>query len=352
MPRILHASLRPNAGVLLVLGGSAVGGFGYRYWASSKDDAAAAESSTLHPLRFSHYAIAAKQPVSSTSTLFTLRARDADAAATQNLQDTWTGGVWSVEAKQPQLQIARAYTPLPPTDADDADADTPAQFRFLIRRERGGEVSNYLHRLPDGAMVELRGPHAELALPEGVSEVLFLAGGTGIAPAMQVAAALQRRGTGGARMHILWANRRREDCLGGRSDTVAAEAGWKRWLGWGRAAGKTEGGAVDGEKGVVVRELEAMKRRAAPGQQLGVDYFVDEEESFIQPAHVARHLQDASRSEASRTPGSRLILISGPDGFLDYWAGRKVWAEQGEVQGPLRGALSKMDLKGWKVWKL
>ncbi|KAK0659070.1 Flavohemoprotein [Lasiodiplodia hormozganensis] len=354
MPRILRASLRPNAGVLLVLGGSAAGGFGYRYWASSKDGSTA-ESSTLHPLRFAHYGIADKTPVSSTSSLFTLRARDAEATAQQDLQDVWARCVWSVEAKQPQLQIARAYTPLPPTSlpsSAETDGTDSTQFRFLIRRERGGEVSNYLHRLPPDATVELRGPHVEFEIPDDVSEVLFLAGGTGIAPALQVARALQMRGRE-AKMRILWANRRREDCVGGRSDTEATQgtAGWRSWLGWGRVEQKADVEPVSGEKGVIVREIDALKQRASPDQRLAVDYFVDEEKTFIQPSHVARHLQEASKSRGKRR-GSRLILISGPEGFLDYWAGRKIWAEQGEVQGPLRGALSKMDLEDWRVWKL
>lgn len=352
-PRILHASLRPNAGVLLVLGGSAVGGFGYRYWATPKDDFSSAESSTLHPLRFSRYTITSKEPVSPTSTLFTLRARDDPHAATQqDLRDFWTRAVWSVEAKQPQLQIARAYTPLPPSPTDSQDASA-AELRFWIRRERAGEVSGYLHRLPEGASVELRGPHVELALPDDVHEVLFLCGGTGIAPALQVASALQMR-DGESRMRVLWASRRREDCVGGRSDTEGegSSGGWRRWLGMGKQEYKKDRSAEEAEKGIIVREIEALKQHAAPGQQLAVDYFVDEEKNFIQPGQVAKILQQSDKANAAQTPGSRLILISGPEGFLDYWSGRKVWAEQGEVQGPLRGALSKMDLRDWKVWKL
>ncbi|KAL1641390.1 hypothetical protein SLS58_006091 [Diplodia intermedia] len=370
MPRLLHASLRPNAGVLVVLGGSAAAGFGYRHWTNSNDAssaaAAAAESATLHPLRFAHYAIADRAPVSSTSTLFTLRARDGPATAQQDLRDIWARCVWSVEAKQPQLQIARAYTPLPPTteeETTDGAGTDASRLRFLIRRERAGEVSNYLHRLPPDAAVELRGPHVAFEMPDDVCEVLFLAGGTGIAPALQVARALQMRGGGReARMRILWANRRREDCVGGRSDDDAAQqgsSGWGSWLGWGSARKGQDAGVpttttttIGGEDGLVVREIDALKRRAGgAAQRLAVDYFVDEEKTFIQPSHVARHLQEAGKS-GEKSPGSRLILISGPDGFLDYWAGRKIWAEQGEVQGPLRGALSKMDLKGWRVWKL
>jgi ferredoxin-NADP reductase len=46
-----------------------------------------------------------------------------------------------------------------------------------------------LHRLEASAEVEVRRPNAEYILPtaERVGKVVFLAGGTGVAPALQVA---------------------------------------------------------------------------------------------------------------------------------------------------------------------
>ena len=81
--------------------------------------------------------------------------------------------------KQPQLQIGRSYTPLPPTQ----QAEFAGGLRFLIRREPPGEFSTYLHKLPISANIKLRGPQIEYKIPKDVDEILFLAGGTGIAPA-------------------------------------------------------------------------------------------------------------------------------------------------------------------------
>ena len=53
-------------------------------------------------------------------------------------------------------------------------------------------MSTYLHRLPIGATIELRGPHVEYQIPSEVKNVIFVAGGTGIAPALQVAHAMSR----------------------------------------------------------------------------------------------------------------------------------------------------------------
>jgi len=45
-------------------------------------------------------------------------------------------------------------------------------------------------------------------------------------------------------------------------------------------------------------------------------------------------------------------LVSGPDGFIEHWAGKKIWVGGHEAQGLLGGILSRLDLKDWNVWKL
>jgi hypothetical protein len=262
------------------------------------------------------------------------------------VQKAWRMGVWSIQAKQPQLQIARSYTPLPPTDTEVAGND----IRILIRREEGGEVSNYLHNLADTASIDIRGPHLEVEIPGSVKEVLFLAGGTGIAPAMQVARALaERRGT---RLHILWANRKREECIGGQGDggyeiSSAATNGWKSWIGLGRSVGVPQKVDARGHKGIIVQELDRLEKASKDGS-IVVSYFVDEEQRFIQRDDILLH----TKSMGAETSSNKVILVSGPDGFVEYLAGKKIWVDGQEAQGPLGGVLAQLNLTGWKVWKL
>jgi hypothetical protein len=102
------------------------------------------------------------------------------------------------------------------------------------------------------------------------------------------------------------------------------------------------------EKGLIVKELDALKTKTTVATHgLEVQYYVDEEKSFIQPEDVKKRMASTSQEK-----GSKLIIISGPDGFVEYWAGRKLWADGREVQGPLGGVLRGMDLGDWKVFKL
>lgn len=249
-----------------------------------------------------------------------------------------------MQFKQPQLQIARNYTLLPRVEGQNPD-----ELRFLIRRERNGEVSGYLHRLPIGTEIELRGVSADYILPKGVETVVFLAGGTGIAPAMQVSQAL----AGEADVHVLWAARKREDCAGGVSDTTGTRGGnWTLWNWWQKAPDTSQ----PQEKCAIVAELDVLKQIAAASSPAGgqtkllIDYFVDQEGTFVQPSQVQKLLKDASSS--SRGAGKKLLFVSGPEGFISHWAAPKQWVEGREVQGRLGGVLSTLDLSGWEVIKL
>lgn len=238
-----------------------------------------------------------------------------------------------MEIKQPELQIARSYTPLPPTKGDPS-----ADLRILVRKEYKGEVSGYLHKLAAGSELHLRGPHQEFNLSEDVSDVVFLAGGTGIAPAMQLAYSLfegKVLESDKPKMQIVWSNRKRADCEGGAD--ASNPYAWE--------SKKT---------GRIVQELELLQQRY-PGR-LSVDYLVDEEKKFLDQKKMVQLMRPTSRVKAGAVQSktdTKLLFVSGPPGFVDYIAGPKKWDSSApEDQGELGGLLGKMGLRSWKVWKL
>ena len=203
------------------------------------------------------------------------------------------------------MQISRRYTPLPSTDAEDG------AIRLLIKREPAGEMSRYLFSLPPSSTVELRGPHTEYDLfPSpgggGGGKLLFLAGGTGIAPALQCAHKLLSCSEA-ASMRILWAVRHRAE---------------------------TEGAAAE--------EVERLKR--AFGGRLQVGVFADAEGGIGKG--VVR--------DGVLGWGARRVLVSGPEGFVEYWAGSKgEWVMGKETQGPVGGVLATvLRERAFEVWKL
>ncbi|KAG5287963.1 cytochrome c mitochondrial import factor (Cyc2) [Histoplasma ohiense] len=157
-------------------------------------------------------------------------------------------------------------------------------------------------------------------------------------------------------MHILWANRRRDDCLGGVSDSssrrpTTGSSSWWEWV-FRTSTGPPEKRQIqrnDIEKNLTVQYLEELKAQY-PGL-LTVDYFVDEEGTLIGKDAI---LGFTEPERATRSPGggTKLILISGPDGFISYLAGPKMWSGGKEIQGPLQGLICQLDLKDWSVQKL
>ena len=368
MNRLPQILIRPWNGLLVILGGSAVGGYAYRSALDNNDP------SQLNPRTFVPFTLVSKKPVSPTSSIFTLRHHELH--ETRAVYEAWARGVWSVQVKQPQLQIARSYTPLPGEGRGDDypsfDEELGEGLRLLVRREEGGEVSGYLHNLPEQSTVELRGPQIEFDIPWDVREVLFLAGGTGIAPALQVAALLARRlkdegvDKGGFRMHILWANRHKEDCLGGKREGVeplplGKVSGWRSLFELDRVSDSCEIEAMP-RKSTVVAELEQLRKYYTGKSSMKVEYFVDDENNFIQKINVLRALIESKQEEASperpqaqqqeEPESKKLIFVSGPDGFIKHWAGKKLWVGSHETQGVLGGTLGELDIKGWMVRKL
>ena len=327
----------------------------------------------LQPKFFAPFMLDIREKISSTSSILHLRSVP-PGQNTENVDEAWRIGVWSVQVMQPELQIARSYTPLPPEDKAE-----PEQLRLFVRKEPNGEVSSFLHRISRGTLVHLRGPHIEYTIPENVDEVLFLAGGTGIAPALQVAHVLLNHGTSSAtavtKLRILWANRRREDShLTLRQPVVQhsvvrpAQTGVLSKI---RSfTTSVEAQSIDGvetetreptvpasiPQTPLVEEVEALKSKY-PGR-VEVEYFVDEDKSYINESVLRHYLSghnktlESSLNIDSASSNKKLLLLSGPEGFINFYAGPKLLKAGRETQGPLGGLLQKIHPQGWDIWKL
>ena len=336
---------------------------GYRVYTWQTDPR---RSRVLDPRNFTPFILEVRKKVSSTSSILNLlslpRGQNSD-----NIAEAWRTGVWSVQVMQPELQIARSYTPLPPSN----DAE-PEQLRLFVRKEPQGEVSTFLHKISRGTLVHCRGPQIEYAIPEDVEEILFLAGGTGIAPALQVAHTLYKCRPSAPdqepRMRILWANRRWEDSYNGL-DPFSPEqppAGIVPKLRSLTEGTKGQPAVIDkipNEDGPIlpsrpqnplVDEVEALKLNHP--EKIAVEYLIDDESSYITEGLLRNYLggiAQASQNTAETRPNSkRLVLISGPEGFINFYAGPKSMKGGREIQGPLGGMLQRISPPGWEVWKL
>lgn len=285
---------------------------------------------------FSTYELTSRDPISSTLSIFTVRPKNGTPPKNaEEIRQVWKSGIWNLQFKQPQLQILRAYTPIPLGNIEETDS-----LQFLIRKDPRGEVSGYLHRLSPTSEIEMRGPNIEYPLLPNTKNVIFIAGGTGIAPALQVADIMFTASDldpvdqqdKDKHLHVLWANRSSEDITNNSSNPNP-----------------------------IMNYLNTLT--ATHNRNLQVTYFTDEDKTYITPAALSSALEHL-RASATTTQDSNTetqIIISGPEGFISYLAGPKVWKDGTEQQGPLGGILAgvlaererlgkaKEKIKVWKV---
>lgn len=313
---------------------------------------------------FRQFRLESREHVSSTSAMFTV------SPVSGSIEKPPRDQIWSVEFKQPYIQIGRDYTPLPRISSSRDTTDD--SLTFLIRKDPKGEMSKYLSGLPIGAKLDVRGPKTEFQIRQNVRHLVFIAGGTGIAPALQAADAVLSGSSQDRTVHVLWANRRREDCLGAPHGTSQGQGSWLRWVsGWSDDASDPKKEpysfvAKDQQVCPVVHDLNRLQK-AFPGR-LKVDYFVDEEHRCIDHAAVTQALSRVKSEQLSTSrPWSPIqVIVSGPEGFISYIAGPRPLSytaahpglsatEPAASQGPLGGLLAKAGAtkeNGINVYKL
>ena len=363
-----QANARGTAYKYVGLAVATIGGFGFvSSWSSTdhrpKSLPAAINAEDPDAPAWSTFTLQSRQKISPTSSVFTFKS--SRPALTPTYYDSlFSNSIFAVDIAQPQIQIVREYTPLPP--AIDPATGGPlikndcSELNLLIKKEPRGEVSGYIHGLVDGAEIRVSKPRKQVSLEsigaaKEVKTLVMVVGGTGITAALQAIHALleapvhMQKQSGSAILetrpyvHILWANRRREDCLGGISDTQTQSS---RWWTLGGLLGGTQNqtvGATELGESPVIDEIRRLK--AVHGERLQVDYFVDEENTFVTADSVQQAL-------VSKPEGKAYVAISGPEGFMASLAGEKRVLKNKITARPSSGVLAELKARNWELMVL
>ena len=205
--------------------------YAYKYFIS---DDSKSKQSHLDPTQFITFKLTYKQDITDDLALIEISPKyETFRKVLRQKGGLWNGKkLWSIEVKQPEIQVVRRYTPLPMyfMQYKDTDNERAALLRLLgssedegrlvllVKKYNDGEVSRYLHSLSTGSDVEIRGPFIEYRFPytpidgalpprdpmedvpsrmlaeyefeptetiPGADNIAFFGAGTGIAPILQ-----------------------------------------------------------------------------------------------------------------------------------------------------------------------
>jgi cytochrome-b5 reductase len=203
--------------------------------------------------------------------------------------------------------VMRPYTPV------NAPGDR-GRLDLVVKEYEGGKLTPHLARLMKGDTVELKGPIPKLPVGGEYDHIGFAAGGTGIAPALQVAHAALEAGPR-TRLTILY-------------------------------------GSVSPDDVICKKELDALAARH-PGR-VKVVYTVDAAPpgsgwtgrvGYIDAALLKAELPPPG------APGNNIVMVCGPPGQMDALSGKTAKVDGKKVQGPLSGALKELGYTESDVFK-
>lgn len=169
-PRKSSSRWKKYVPIAAVLSGASWGLYTFSYLFTD-----ATPSEYMTPYTFTPFIISNKTPVDEDHYLIELTPKF-NKWKQQNNGDIWNGQkLWSVEIKQPQINVVRKYTPLPLL-LDDDSAGVPyiriqneqdhkaGKLVLYVKKYQCGEVARWIDRKPIGYELELRGPFIEREL--------------------------------------------------------------------------------------------------------------------------------------------------------------------------------------------
>jgi NAD(P)H-flavin reductase len=353
---------------------------------------------TLSPTSFTRFTILSRETVSPNSYILTLSPEKPSSSPDlpySTPSSPWNTRLWAVEIRQPQLQIVRHYTPLPPRPDVPEDRKT---LRLLIRTVPRGEVSNYLAKMPIGEAVDVRLEESfydfadedsmRNATPESTEtsisakksspmdkksqtrDVVLLAGGTGVATALQAIHALHSAHPSEEnlpKITVFWSVRSRDDIQ--TSPTPNQTSSPTSWFFWTQKAKSSQQLTATLENPTeITRHLQSLQSSPLSSplhENFKIYTTVDDEQTSVSystlksaiKAHTPEitphpkvtseplytgslgpqswHLFRTRALQASSSPAQRILIASGPDGFVEKYAGHVLLHRVNSASGSL-----------------
>ncbi|KAJ2378564.1 hypothetical protein IW150_000716 [Coemansia sp. RSA 2607] len=279
-----------------------------------------AVDSRLSPSSYTAHKLLSVTPLTADTSLFRFEIKrpryDTQEPETQ-VDGVLAQGVWAVDVKDHMVQTCRSYTPIGYHMDSEVDEHSGARTGYLdlaVKRYPRGSLSRFIHATRLGDSIELRGPLLTWPYRSNkYRQVYMVAGGTGVAPMVQLIERVLRDPEDRTTLRLLYGSPSQEDIiLRERLDTLAREHPGRLHVEY------------------------LVQRGAAGGEEVGVGVGVPG------GSRVAKHVQGFDKARD-------VVLVCGPDAMMREVCGVRPLGDAG--QGPLGGVLRDLGFSSTNVFK-
>lgn len=156
----------------------------------------------LFPERLTEFPLIDKVPVSHNAAIYRFALpRDTDVLGLP------IGQHITISASVDGKEFTRSYTPI-------SSEDDEGHFELLVKHYPEGKISQTLNSLKIGSSINVKGPKGRMVYQPNMSkEIGMIAGGTGIAPMLQILSAIVRNPYDTTKVSLVFANVTADDIL-------------------------------------------------------------------------------------------------------------------------------------------
>lgn len=207
-------------------------------------------------------------------------------------------------------EVIRPYTPI-------SRPNTVGHLEFIIKNYPNGTMSKHVHQLKQGDTIEIKGPIPKYSYqPNKIERLGLIAGGTGIAPMVQMIEEVLSNPDDKTKVTLLFANISVDDIL-------------------------------------LKKELDTLAQKNPSRFQVhyAVDKVTDKEKSswkgevgYLTSDVLKKYLPIPSKPDDENV----LVMVCGPPGFMKLLSGEK---NKDFTQGPLTGLLKSLGFSEKNVYK-
>lgn len=296
---------RPATAAAAAVASASIATLASHHYASQADSAPA---HGLDPTKFTPLKLTKVTPISDNTAVYRFAYDNPEATSGMTVASCLVvkAAIGSEKPDGTRANVIRPYTPI-------SRPDVPGYLELAVKTYVQGKMSAHIAKLKVGDTLDFKGPILKLPYkPNQYKEIGMVAGGTGIAPMLQVVDEILDDKSDRTKVSLIFANQTENDIL-------------------------------------MKKEIDA--RVAANPDKLKVYYVVDKASSWLWKGGQGYVTEEMLKAHMPKPSKESMVYVCGPPPMYKAICGPKGTKEDPKAQGELGGLLKQMGYEQSSVFK-